>query len=159
PRRGGARRRHCVCGHEPAIASRQPGASLVRRSHRAMTTISSRPAPRAATHSRDVADSDVSTAKELVMRRPLRSLLSCSAGVVVRVALTACTTGKIAVGETNKTGQELQRRSDGGATGNGTTCSWEGTAGYNTGSGAASSYAVGATFHALDGCNECSCTA
>jgi hypothetical protein len=92
------------------------------------------------------------------MRLSLRSALACSAASTLLIALSACTSGDVPVGATTKSGQELQKKADGSATGDGSTCSWQGTAGY-TGTSGQSAYAVGATFNSLDGCNECSCTA
>lgn len=93
------------------------------------------------------------------MRRSIGTLIACSFSSALLVALSACTAGDVAVGETNKTGQQLKRQADGSPTGDGQTCSWKGTAGYDAASPSAqSSYAVGATFASLDGCNECSCS-
>src|SRR5690606_20536577 len=73
----------------------------------------------------------------------------------------ACSDGDIAGG---KTEQKLQTREDGQPTGDGTTCSWEGTAVYEATTSDRSAnppvrYEVGSAFDALDGCNHCTCTA
>jgi hypothetical protein len=81
--------------------------------------------------------------------------------VIAAVGLTtAACSGRVGtVNATNQSGQELTKRADGTATGNGQTCSWEGTAvAAGTAQATPPSYAVGATFPSLDGCNEGSCS-
>ncbi len=81
------------------------------------------------------------------------------------LAIVACSGGELAVGSSNQ--QQLQSRKDGKPTGDGNTCSWDGTAAYdtavssdgNTASTVKASYAIGESFKSLDGCNDCSCTA
>ena len=89
---------------------------------------------------------------------------SSSIFVVSAVGLflfAACSGGMIAVG---KTDQQLQKQANGDPTGNGQTCSWQGTslyaaAGPTLPPEASRVYNVGDDFKSLDGCNNCSCTA
>lgn len=53
--------------------------------------------------------------------------------------------------------EQLQKKDDGSATGNGTTCSWQGTALASTYGNA--TYSVGASVPSIDGCNTCECSA
>jgi hypothetical protein len=86
----------------------------------------------------------------------LFSSLTVVALVGASVLVTACTSGDVAVG--SSTGQALQKTKNGGATGNGSTCSWlSGTDAADSSSTAP--YEIGDTFKSQDGCNECSCTA
>lgn len=78
-------------------------------------------------------------------------------------SIVACSSGDVKVGSSE---QALQKKKDGGATGNGSTCSWDDSVsndpvtGKDTVTPAASGgYALGETFKSLDGCNDCSCTA
>ncbi len=68
--------------------------------------------------------------------------------------LSACSSGEIPIGRIIR---ELVSRSDGGSSGDGQTCSWQGTA--YQGFDAPSSYDVGEEFESPDSCKECSCTA
>jgi hypothetical protein len=70
------------------------------------------------------------------------------------VALSGCSSGEIPIGRIIR---ELVSRSDGGPSGDGETCSWEGTP-YAAPS-APSSYDLGDEFESPDSCKECSCTA
>jgi hypothetical protein len=96
------------------------------------------------------------------------SILRLAAAVAVTGAVStlslACSGGEIAVGTTS---QELKTKKDGTPTGNGSTCSWEGTTAFdnvssnNTTSSQPSqppTYDLGASFKSLDQCNDCSCT-
>jgi hypothetical protein len=80
------------------------------------------------------------------------------AGAALAIASVACSGGMVAVG---KSEQQLQKQTNGQPTGNGSTCSWEGTALYDGASGKPGAEAsnVGDTFKSLDGCNDCSCSA
>ncbi len=95
------------------------------------------------------------------MRRSIAGSFAVATAVFGIVSLTAaCSGGEIAVG---KTDQELKVKKDGGATGNGQTCSWEGTAAYDVATGTTTttpgaSYGLGDTFKSPDGCNDCSCS-
>jgi hypothetical protein len=90
-------------------------------------------------------------------------LFALAASAIAALPVTACS-GKVVVGSS---AQQLQTRKDGQPTGNGVTCSWEGTAAYDTAKNKATAngtvlalpppYAVGANFPALDGCNDCTC--
>lgn len=78
-------------------------------------------------------------------------------------AIAACSSGDVAVGSSE---QALQKKKDGGATGNGATCSWDDTVSHDAVTGkdtvtpsASGGYSIGQTFKSLDGCNDCSCTA
>lgn len=99
------------------------------------------------------------------MRSPLTTLFICAAGSAVVLSVAACSGGDIAVGKTNQTEQELKKRTDGGPTGNGQTCSWEGTVGYDVATGTttttpgAGPFSLGQDFKSLDGCNDCTCSA
>jgi hypothetical protein len=95
-----------------------------------------------------------------------RAVLSTIGTLVALTAFTsivgaeACSTGEVPVGAVSQSGQALQKKSDGTATGNGIVCSWDGTAyADNAAKAGASDYGVGATFKSFDGCNDCSCTA
>jgi hypothetical protein len=77
------------------------------------------------------------------------------------ITLTACSSGDVPVGSTD---QALQSKKDGGATGNGNTCSWDDTVSYDVATGTTTTtpapngqYTLGQKFMA--GCNECTCTA
>jgi hypothetical protein len=78
------------------------------------------------------------------------------------VATVACSGGVVAVGKTGQTDQELKKRADGTATGNGQTCSWEGTSPNDVATGQTTStptpYTLGESFKSIDGCNDCSCS-
>lgn len=77
------------------------------------------------------------------------------------LVLVACGGSTVVVGKTDATDQKLQTTKDGGATGNGTTCSWANTSLYEQygKSAPVPTYALGDEFHSIDGCNECQCTA
>ena len=92
-----------------------------------------------------------------------RTALVIVAAVSGAIALTSvgCSDGTIAVGSTE---QALQKKKDGGPTGNGSTCSWEDTVSYDVATGTTTTtpaangqYKVGDTFKSLDGCNSCGC--
>lgn len=113
----------------------------------------------------------------------LRSVIAVSS--ILSVLVVACSGSDVPVGASGTSSQQLQKKKDGSATGDGSTCSWEGTTAYDTaaatnaGSGTAQSgtvgappaapngtpttpvptYVVGDDFKSIDGCNECSCTA
>jgi hypothetical protein len=94
------------------------------------------------------------------MRRPVIVLVSCAVGVT---SLVVACSGGIATVPGDQTTQQLQKRLDGTPTGNGKTCSWEGTAVSSAPSGQATypvgPYNVGDSFKSLDGCNDCTCSA
>jgi hypothetical protein len=72
--------------------------------------------------------------------------------------LCACSSGEIPIGRIIR---ELVSQNDGGPTGNGQTCSWQGTSfgtSSDTGDVASVTYDLGDEFASPDGCNECSCT-
>ncbi len=78
---------------------------------------------------------------------------------MIAMILPACSSGDVAVGASNS---ELRKKRDGGATGDGKTCSWDETVSspvhtttFVTGNGP---YNVGDTFDSPDGCNSCGCT-
>ncbi len=71
----------------------------------------------------------------------------------------ACSGGEIAVG---KTDQQIQKQTNGQPTGDGHTCSWQGTSLYAanaTSPGATQAHQLGDSFKSLDACNDCSCNA
>ena len=79
------------------------------------------------------------------------------------LAATACSSGDVPVGSS---AQELKKKPNGGATGDGTTCSWDDAVRHDVATGATTTtpapngpYKVGDTFKSLDGCNDCSCSA
>lgn len=88
--------------------------------------------------------------------------------VIVLVAtatasVVACGGESISVG---KTDQQLKTKRDGTPTGDGSTCSWAGTADVTTSSdgtvsnaSTATTYSVNDDFKSPDGCNDCQCTA
>jgi hypothetical protein len=78
----------------------------------------------------------MSLARALVL-----SVVACAAAPLA----TACSGGTVNVGTQE---QELRKKSDGGASGNGQTCSIDD----------ATQYAIGETFKTPDGCNDCTCT-
>lgn len=97
------------------------------------------------------------------MRRTIASFFAI-AFTSACFASSGCSGGKIAVGSSE---QELVTRSDGRATGDGATCSWEGTVVHAASSSDCGRvptpsgygpYAVGDEFTAPDRCNECKCT-
>ena len=98
-----------------------------------------------------------------------RTFLTLSIGsllLVTPAVLGACSGGDIAVGSTGTDKSDLKKKTDGGTTGDGTTCAWDDVVGYDPGTGQTSSsssgtgaYKVGDTFPSLDGCNSCACTA
>jgi hypothetical protein len=83
--------------------------------------------------------------QETAMRRISFSLVAIA-------IFTACSGGDVPIGQLAR---ELQERSDGAPTGNGRTCSWEGTVFQ---ANAADPHAVGDEFASPDGCNDCWCT-
>lgn len=91
------------------------------------------------------------------MTRTIASLFSVALATSL-LGAPACSGGEITVG---KSEQELKKKTDGGVTGNGQTCSWEGTVSSSgpVSSGDPGGYAVGDTFKSPDGCNDCTCTA
>lgn len=82
--------------------------------------------------------------------------------IVTALLLVACGGSSVVVGKTDTTDQTLQKTKDGGATGNGTTCSWANTSVYDTygkpGTTPVPTYSVGDEFTSIDGCNECKCS-
>jgi hypothetical protein len=83
--------------------------------------------------------------------------------VTTSFAAAACSSGDVPVGTSS---QALQKKKNGGPTGNGQTCSWDDTVSYDVATGqttttpsADGGYKVGDTFKSLDGCNSCTCTA
>jgi hypothetical protein len=96
------------------------------------------------------------------MRPFIASFFAVCAAAGCLVTTTACSSGDVPVGSAH---QEIQRRGDGQPTGDGQSCSWEGTTlRLGEGCGAVPTppgygpYEIGETFPAPDGCNECSCT-
>lgn len=84
---------------------------------------------------------------------------------LVGITALACGGGTASVADnpngTSSSGDtsSVEKQTDGSSTGNGTTCSWAGTAlSQQTGNKDTAAYPVGATFPSLDGCNDCSCT-
>lgn len=63
---------------------------------------------------------------------------------IVAPLLLHCSGGQVQIGSD---AQKLQTNPDGSATGNGTTCTWEGQ-----------TTRVGQSFKSADGCNDCACT-
>lgn len=93
-----------------------------------------------------------------------RALGFTALAVFVAAPLLACSSGVVNVGSTQE--QELTRTTDGGATGNGQTCSFDDVVWYDGETGQSGTvpskdgtYEVGDTFKAPDGCNDCTCTA
>ena len=75
------------------------------------------------------------------------------------LAAAGCSSGDVAVGSSQ---QALKKTPNGGATGNGSACSWDDSVSNSGGATTPSpngAYNVGATFKSTDGCNDCSCTA
>jgi eight-cysteine-cluster-containing protein len=78
------------------------------------------------------------------------------------LSITACSGSDVTVGSSD---QALKKKSDGGATGDGSTCSWDDTISYDVATGketrtpSGSGYNVGDSFPSPDGCNSCTCTA
>ena len=77
-------------------------------------------------------------------------------------AISACSSGDVAVGSTQ---QDLKKTPNGGATGNGQTCSWDDTVGHDVATGTTTTtpapngpYKVGDKFKAQNGCDDCTCT-
>lgn len=86
------------------------------------------------------------------------TLVALALAFACATAAAACGGEVVSVGRGDQT---LKKRADGGATGDGSTCSWDDAVSSDgnqtsTGSGP---YAVGDSFPSLDGCNSCSCTA
>lgn len=95
------------------------------------------------------------------MRR-ISFLVIAAVSAAALAPLVACSSGDVPVGSAN---QELKKKKDGGPTGDGKTCSWDDSVGYDVDSGTTTvvpapngPYKVGDTFPSLDGCNQCSCT-
>jgi hypothetical protein len=87
--------------------------------------------------------------------------LSLTLSLTLSLAATACSSGDVAVGSSQ---QAVKKTPSGGATGNGSTCSWDDAVSTSGGGAIATpspsaTYKVGDTFKSPDGCNECSCTA
>lgn len=96
------------------------------------------------------------------MRPTIPSFFAVIATTGCLAAFSGCSGGEIPVGSAD---QEVQKRSDGSPTGDGSSCSWAGTtihlpddcgsvptpSGYGP-------YELGEEFPAPDGCNECTCT-
>lgn len=83
---------------------------------------------------------------------------ACALLVAASSLVAACSGGTVHVGSTHE--QELRKKSDGGATGDGATCSFDDPVSSDGESGPTSGgpYAVGDTFPSPDGCNQCTCT-
>lgn len=88
---------------------------------------------------------------------------TCLAVAVLSFSIVACSSGEISVGTAE---QSLLAKKDGGSSGNGSTCSWDGVVSYDVATGKETvhsssdgGYAVGASFKSPDGCNDCTCTA
>ncbi|MBX3190025.1 MAG: hypothetical protein KF819_23570 [Labilithrix sp.] len=85
-----------------------------------------------------------------------------SVAAATALSITACSGGDVTVGSSD---QALKKKSDGGATGDGTTCSWDDAVSYDPATGketvtpSGTGYKVGDSFPSLDGCNTCHCTA
>lgn len=94
-----------------------------------------------------------------MFRTPAFFALAASAAVL---SAASCKGGPAA---DVRSDQQLQTRKDGRPTGDGTTCSWTGTALLDAASSKESTppssgpFDVGETFPSLDGCNECTCSA
>lgn len=96
------------------------------------------------------------------MRPSIASLFALIVTSGLLLSFAGCAGKEVAVGSTD---QQLQRRGDGGPTGDGATCSWSGTT-LRVASGCApiptpsgyGPYQVGEEFVAPDGCNQCVCT-
>lgn len=79
-------------------------------------------------------------------------------GSIALFALAGCSQGKVPVGTAE---EQLQTRSNGSPTGDGTTCAWEDpntSVSSEGGETVKTVYQVGDKFKALDGCNDCTCT-
>lgn len=91
-----------------------------------------------------------------------RSVILLAAALATTTALSisvsACSGGDVSVGSTE---QELKKKKDGGATGNGASCSWDDTVSSDgtTTPAPGGGYEIGDSFKSPDGCNDCSCTA
>jgi hypothetical protein len=79
------------------------------------------------------------------------------------LAVSACSSGDVAVGSTE---QALQTNKNGTPTGNGQTCSWDDAVSHDATTGETTTapapngpYKIGDTFKSSDGCNDCSCSA
>lgn len=76
-------------------------------------------------------------------------------------SLVGCSGHDASVGDHSGTSdQKLQTKKDGTATGDGQTCSWEGTVSYDScgSKETVPTYKLGEEFASIDGCNECACT-
>lgn len=99
----------------------------------------------------------------MISSRSFVASLSLVALASSLLSVAACSSGDVAVGSTE---QALKKTKNGGATGNGQTCSWDDTVSYDVATGTTTStpapngpFKVGDTFKSTDGCNDCSCTA
>jgi hypothetical protein len=97
------------------------------------------------------------------MSRPASALFLF---VIIAAGAAACSGGVVDVGATDANKQQLKKKTDGGASGDGTTCSFDDVAWYDaqtgqsgTSPGSGTRYNVGDKFPSPDGCNTCSCTA
>ncbi|MFO0739432.1 MAG: hypothetical protein U0270_26275 [Labilithrix sp.] len=87
------------------------------------------------------------------------------ASVVIASFLAGCSGHDASIADTESKGasnQQLQKKKDGSATGDGKSCSWEQTATYDTCASPNApipTYQLGDEFKSIDGCNECECTA
>jgi hypothetical protein len=94
-----------------------------------------------------------------------RRLVPAAFAILASAALlpaTACSGGTIAVGKTDQSTEALQKKTDGSPTGNGQSCSWDGTsvaATYPDATAKTGPYVVGQSFKSPDGCNTCNCSA
>lgn len=95
------------------------------------------------------------------MSRTVLTTSSLTASIFTAFVLIACGGSDVVVG--SNTSQKLQTKTDGSPTGDGSTCSWAGTATYasiygDTPAAPVPTYKLGDDFKSIDGCNECSCT-
>ena len=96
------------------------------------------------------------------MLRPIVTSFVFAVAAASLAPLVGCSADDVTVG---KTDQELQKRGDGGPTGDVQTCSWDDTVSYDVQTGQTTTHAaeggeykVGDSFKSPDGCNDCSCT-
>jgi hypothetical protein len=86
----------------------------------------------------------------------MRTLLLTSFGLVI--VIVACGGSTASIPNNAGGSAQLLKQTSGAPTGNGSTCSWEGTSAAATMNAPPPTYAVGDQFKSLDGCNDCSCT-
>jgi hypothetical protein len=87
---------------------------------------------------------------------------SVSFTLATTLSVLACSSGDVAVGTSS---QALKKTPGGNPTGDGKTCSWNDSVGYDVATGKTTTtpakdgeYKVGDSFPSTDGCNQCSCT-